>query len=63
MTTCERCGAKADPSSFDLMDYCLSCSKNLCAKCMAKGCCGKVPAESGNAAEYSDEDTGDEPQQ
>lgn len=42
---CERCGKAT--SGYDLHDYCRSCSKNLCADCMGKGCCGKIPAESG----------------
>lgn len=39
----------------DLFDYCLTCSKNLCPDCMEKGCCGKVPAESGEEHDFSDE--------
>lgn len=57
---CERCGGvghwtdKAGREHVqDLLDYCATCSKNLCEKCMAKGCCGKVPAVSG-------QDEGDE---
>jgi hypothetical protein len=42
---CERCGKS--PVGYELHDYCRSCSKNLCAECMAKGCCGHVPAQSG----------------
>jgi hypothetical protein len=58
MNKCERCGATVplDPDSFELMDYCAVCSKNLCPACMAKGCCGNVPAKSGNLADYGDED-------
>ncbi len=37
--------------------YCLRCSKNLCAPCMLKGCCGRVPAESGTAAEDGADET------
>jgi len=47
--SCERCGAK--PEGFALLDYCAVCSKDLCAKCMAQGCCGNVPAQSGTAAD------------
>lgn len=47
MSVCERCSKRADPSSYELMDYCAECSRNLCDDCMAKGCCGKVPALSG----------------
>lgn len=49
--TCERCGATTNPQSYELFDYCATCSKNLCGACMAKGCCGKTPAESGQAAD------------
>jgi hypothetical protein len=42
---CERCGAK--PEGFEIFDYCDSCGKNLCSDCMKRGCCDKVPAESG----------------
>jgi len=42
---CEKCGAA--PKGFDLFDYCAECSRNLCPDCMAKGCCGHVPALSG----------------
>ncbi len=52
---CERCGATTEPGTFDLMDYCAVCSKNLCPECMAKGCCGNVPAKSGNEADYGDD--------
>ncbi len=56
MTKCERCGGTTPPGSFNLMDYCAKCSKNLCPKCMAEGCCGKVPAESGNQQDYGDDE-------
>jgi hypothetical protein len=46
---CERCGAGT--AGLDLHDYCAACSKNLCAKCMAAGCCGSVPARSGHVAD------------
>jgi hypothetical protein len=42
---CERCGAK--PSGYRLLDWCAECSRDLCPACMAKGCCGHVPAWSG----------------
>jgi hypothetical protein len=45
MTKCEKCGAK--PVGYNLFDYCANCSRDLCAECMEKGCCGRVPAESG----------------
>lgn len=50
MKKCERCGAKPknDPNGLpQLLDYCAVCSKDLCPDCMAKGCCGNVPARSG----------------
>lgn len=43
---CERCGKAAELGE---LDYCAYCSRNLCPPCMAKGCCGRVPAESGDA--------------
>jgi hypothetical protein len=54
VNACERCGKQSDPASYELMDYCAECSRNLCDDCMAKGCCGQVPATSGTeAAEVS----------
>jgi hypothetical protein len=50
MKKCERCGAKPE-GKYGLLDYCAQCSKDLCPKCMAKGCCGKIPADSGQAAD------------
>lgn len=54
MGNCERCKAKntwKDEQGrihvSDFTDYCAKCGKNLCADCMAKGCCGNVPALSG----------------
>ncbi len=47
---CERCGAKPK-NPMDLHDYCDVCGKNLCADCMAKGCCKFVPAASGAKAD------------
>ncbi len=55
MTACERCSTKVDPKSFDLLDYCAECGKNLCGPCMKVGCCRSVPAKSG-AAENADPD-------
>ena len=45
---CERCGAKPE-GEYALLDYCANCAKDLCPDCMKKGCCWKVPAESGLA--------------
>ncbi len=42
---CERCHSKSE--GYNLFDYCAVCSTNLCPHCMAEGCCGNVPAESG----------------
>ena len=36
---CERCGSEPSSRSFELHDYCLSCSKNLCETCMKAGYC------------------------
>jgi hypothetical protein len=51
---CERCGKGV--RGYELFDYCTSCSKNLCPDCMAKGCCGHVPAR-GGMADYDSTDT------
>lgn len=45
---CERCGKYV---GFGVIDYCVNCSKDLCPECMAGGCCGHVPAESGHEAD------------
>lgn len=45
MFECEGCGTKAQYP--DIHDFCANCSRNLCDACMAKGCCGSVPAASG----------------
>lgn len=50
---CERCGAT--PTSYELLDYCATCSKNLCADCMKAGCCGAVPAASGAGHDHDEE--------
>lgn len=50
-TKCERCGTMTDPNSYELLDYCAVCSKNLCDKCMEEGCCGNKPAKSGTEEE------------
>lgn len=54
MQDCERCGARAN-GQYELFDYCAHCSANLCHDCMKKGCCKKVPADSGSEAD--DEET------
>jgi len=38
------------------MDYCALCSRNLCSGCMARGCCGAVPALSGNERDHAHDD-------
>jgi hypothetical protein len=50
---CEKCGATA--KGFGLLDYCAECSAALCDDCMARGHCGKVPAESGTERDYGDD--------
>lgn len=54
MKTCERCGAKP-AGDYGLLDYCAHCSTDLCPKCMADGCCGHVPALSGEALAAEDD--------
>lgn len=51
---CERC--KVDSQGYDLHDYCALCSKNLCSRCMARGCCGLTPARSGQDSDVRGED-------
>ena len=50
---CERCGGKAK-GEYALLDYCAICSRDLCEDCMAKGCCGNVPALSGEKEDQSE---------
>ena len=55
---CERCGArksKPDAGPYDRLDYCAECSRDLCDKCMAEGCCGEKPARSGVEADQPDD--------
>jgi hypothetical protein len=54
MQTCERCGSQGKQitkgpfaGTYEMLDYCAECNKNLCPKCMKKGCCGHAPALSG----------------
>mgnify|MGYP003455537151 CR=1 FL=1 len=64
---CERCGGcdkylhEGQPVVAQFVDYCAMCSKDLCAKCMANGCCGQVPAHSGQECDEVSEldDRGD----
>lgn len=49
---CERCGAY--PRGMELLDYCGVCSNDLCPHCMAEGCCGNVPAVSGEELDNED---------
>lgn len=53
--TCERCGKHV---GFCEIDYCPTCSKDLCDECMAKGCCGKVPCPSGMEEDLGNDETG-----
>lgn len=56
MQPCERCGYKPSGNSYELNDYCAVCGKTLCANCMEKGCCGHVPARSGEKADFGEDD-------
>lgn len=49
MKKCERCGEQPDPNGWQLFDYCAKCGRDLCPACMARGCCGESPAESGTS--------------
>lgn len=51
---CERC--QASTAGYQLHDYCAACSKNLCEKCMAVGCCGSTPARSGSGDDLQEAD-------
>ena len=60
---CERCGSRGErittgpfAGSYHSLDYCAVCSKDLCPKCMAEGCCGNVPAKSGQAEDNADDE-------
>jgi hypothetical protein len=53
MKRCERCGDEPE-GEYDLHDFCAVCSKDLCDKCMKKGCCGNVPAKSGGEEDEED---------
>ncbi len=51
---CDKCGANTQ--GYELFDYCAICNKNLCPTYMQRGCCGNVPARSGEDEDYpSDE--------
>lgn len=54
---CERCSAETGQGSYDLFDYCATCSRNLCGACMEKGCCGHTPAQAGMGDDQEDETT------
>jgi len=49
-------GCGAETEGYNLFDYCVVCSANLCPKCMERGCCGDVPALSGQVTELDDDD-------
>lgn len=53
MKPCESCGAKPK-GEYELLDYCAICGRELCGACMAKGCCGHVPAKSGMAEDHAE---------
>jgi hypothetical protein len=50
---CERCGS-VPKGEYELLDYCATCSKDLCEDCMEHGCCGRAPAQSGNDVDFGD---------
>jgi len=54
---CERCGA-SPKGPYGLLDFCRECSRDLCDDCMTKGCCGHVPALSGNSEFGGEEEDG-----
>lgn len=56
MKECEECGAMPPTGSHELLDYCAYCLKDLCPKCMEKGCCGRVPAVSGMEADNAEDE-------
>ncbi len=49
---CERCGKRIEALEHD---YCAVCSRDLCEECMARGCCGNIPARPGLMADYAEE--------
>jgi len=53
---CERCGAPPEggEEGYGLLDYCAECSRDLCPKRMEAGCCGHVPAFSGEQQDESE---------
>jgi len=56
---CEGCGARSPSpgaSRYAMLDYCAECSRDLCDACMEKGCCGQVPALSGTAADFGEDE-------
>jgi hypothetical protein len=55
MQQCERCQETIPAWSYALMDYCADCQQSLCEKCMRQGCCGHVPAISGQTIDFEDE--------
>lgn len=51
---CERCGTET--RAYELFDFCAICSKNLCDKCVKRGCCENIPAKSGEKLEEEESD-------
>lgn len=49
---CERC--TRDISGTGKHDFCAICGKDLCKSCMEVGCCGNVPAISGEGIKKKD---------
>lgn len=55
---CDRCANESEPG--EAFDYCPRCGANLCPECMEEGCCGEVPAVSGQSRDVEDEQAWDE---
>lgn len=43
--TCDRCGKGTDQDHE--FDFCWKCGADLCDRCLAEGCCERIPARSG----------------
>lgn len=55
---CERCGVAPPGGRYDLHDFCVHCSKDLCKGCIAAGKCHESP--NGKHEVESDETPPDE---
>jgi hypothetical protein len=63
MKVCERCGSRGEmittgpfAGMYQGLDYCAKCSRDLCSKCMSEGCCGSIPAKSGNEEDNEEDE-------